>query len=110
VAGEKCLHDAHVSPSKVEAFYLGNFAICLFAAMTVSDASRALVSFFASFVLAAIITDLVLALPDLLGIFPIPGALQEASIIFTFTAFFPISLLVDLAGTIVGISLSERLL
>src|SRR5882672_8571640 len=25
-AGEKCLHDAHVSPSKVEAFYLGNFA------------------------------------------------------------------------------------
>src|SRR5712691_6211293 len=25
-AGEKCLADAHVSPSKVEAFYLGNFA------------------------------------------------------------------------------------
>jgi acetyl-CoA C-acetyltransferase len=25
-AGQKCLADAHVSPSKVEAFYLGNFA------------------------------------------------------------------------------------
>src|SRR5215813_582486 len=25
-AGEKCLDDAHVSPSQVEAFYLGNFA------------------------------------------------------------------------------------
>ena len=25
-AGEKCLSDAHVSPSQVEAFYLGNFA------------------------------------------------------------------------------------
>jgi acetyl-CoA C-acetyltransferase len=25
-AGEKCLADAHVSPSKIEAFYLGNFA------------------------------------------------------------------------------------
>jgi acetyl-CoA C-acetyltransferase len=25
-AGQKCLEDAHVSPSKVEAFYLGNFA------------------------------------------------------------------------------------
>src|SRR5258708_31510118 len=25
-AGEKCLADANVSPSKVEAFYLGNFA------------------------------------------------------------------------------------
>ncbi|HXP86542.1 MAG TPA: thiolase domain-containing protein [Bryobacteraceae bacterium] len=25
-AGEKCLADAHVTPSKVEAFYLGNFA------------------------------------------------------------------------------------
>ena len=25
-AGEKCLADAHVSPSQVEAYYLGNFA------------------------------------------------------------------------------------
>src|ERR1700684_1660579 len=25
-AGQKCLADAHVSPSQVEAFYLGNFA------------------------------------------------------------------------------------
>ena len=25
-AGEKCLADAHVSPSQIEAFYLGNFA------------------------------------------------------------------------------------
>jgi acetyl-CoA C-acetyltransferase len=25
-AGEKCLQDAHVSPSQIEAFYLGNFA------------------------------------------------------------------------------------
>src|ERR1700726_40053 len=25
-AGQKCLADAHVSPSKIEAFYLGNFA------------------------------------------------------------------------------------
>src|SRR3954464_10694933 len=25
-AGQKCMEDAHVSPSQVEAFYLGNFA------------------------------------------------------------------------------------
>src|SRR5579864_5835478 len=25
-AGQKCLADAHVSPSQIEAFYLGNFA------------------------------------------------------------------------------------
>src|SRR5215472_9793688 len=25
-AGEKCLHDAHVAPSQVDAFYLGNFS------------------------------------------------------------------------------------
>src|SRR6266404_3554191 len=25
-AGQKCMQDAHVSPSQIEAFYLGNFA------------------------------------------------------------------------------------
>src|SRR5256885_17065842 len=25
-AGQKCMEDAHVNPSKIEAFYLGNFA------------------------------------------------------------------------------------
>src|SRR5258708_13628918 len=25
-AGQKCMQDAHVSPSEIEAFYLGNFA------------------------------------------------------------------------------------
>ena len=25
-AGEKCLHNAHVVPSQIESFYLGNFA------------------------------------------------------------------------------------
>lgn len=91
-------------------FYLGNLTICLVAAMAISDVSRALVSFFASFLVAAGITDLVLALPDFLGIFPFPGALQEAATIFTLTAFFPVLLLVNFAGTILGISLAERYL
>ncbi len=89
-------------------FYLGNFATCVLAAILISDLSKTLVSFFASFIGAAIITDLVLSLPDLLGIFPYPGALQQAAVIFTFGAFFPLLFLVNFAGAISGAFLAER--
>jgi len=100
----------NASPLGLWIFYFGTFATSVLAAMVISDAGKALVSFFVSFLGAAIITDLVLSLPDFLGIFAIPGALQEAAVIFTFTAFFPLLLLVTLAGTILGIGLGERLL
>jgi hypothetical protein len=89
-------------------FYLGNFVICVLAAMVISDVAKTLISFFASFFGAALITDLVLALPDLLGIFPYPGALQQAAVIFTFGAFFPLLFLVNFAGSISGAFLAER--
>lgn len=91
-------------------FYLGNFAICVLAALVISDIAKALVSFFASFIGAALITGFVLSLPDLLGIFPYPGALQQAAVIFTFGAFFPLLFLVNFAGAISGSFLAERLL
>lgn len=93
-------------------FYLGNFGICVIAAMVIGDPGKALISFFPSFIGAAIVTYLVLALPDLLGLFPFltPGVLQESASVFALTAFFPVLLLVNLAGTVLGIGLSERFL
>src|ERR1700756_5459245 len=90
-----------VSPNPVWLwiFYLGNFAICLLAAMTIEDLAETLLSFFASFVGAAMITYLVLALHDILGIFPYPGALEQAAVGFTFGAFFPFLFLVNFVGS-----------
>jgi hypothetical protein len=45
-----------------------------------------------------------------LGIFPYPGALEQAAVIFTFGAFFPLLFLVDFAGAIAGAALAERVL
>lgn len=100
----------NANPITLWIFYVGNFATCVLAAMVISDAAKTLIAFFASFIGSAIITDLVLALPDLAGIYPVTGALQEAAVIFTLTAFFPLLLLVTLSGTIVGIALGEHLL
>jgi hypothetical protein len=93
------------------AFYSGTFAVSVLAAIAVSDVSAALVSYFASLLGAAAITFIVLASPEFLGISPYPfGTLQEAATIFTFTAFFPVVALVNLAGAIVGVGLGERYL
>jgi hypothetical protein len=91
-------------------FYSGSFAICLLAAMTIEDLAETLLSFFASFVGAAMITYLVLALPDILGIFPYPGALEQAAVGFTFGAFFPFPFFVNFVGTMAGLVLADRLL
>jgi len=97
------------SPLWLGTFYMGNFAICALASMVIEDIPKALVSFFASYLGAALITAMVLALPDLLGVFSLSGALQQAAVIFTFDAFFPIPLLVNFAGLITGLYLAERL-
>ncbi len=101
-----------VSPNPVWLwiFYLGNFAICLLAAITINDLAETLLSFFASFVGAAMITYLVLALPDILGIFPYPGALEQAAVGFTFGAFFPFLFFVNFVGSMAGLALADRLL
>jgi hypothetical protein len=100
----------NASPLGLWIFYLGNFGVCILAAMVISDFGTAIVSFFPAFVGAAVITYIVLALPDFLGIYPFPGVLQESAGIFTLGAFFPLLLVVSLAGTIAGISLGEHFL
>jgi len=96
------------NPLLLGAFYLGCFAICVLATVIIGDLSEAIISFFVSYFGAAIITAVVLALPNLLGIFPYSDALQHAAVIFTFDAFFPFVFLVNFAGSITGVYLAER--
>jgi hypothetical protein len=97
------------SPFLLAAFYLGSFAICVLASLVIEDISKGIISFFVAYFGAALLTALVLALPNLLGIFPYSDSLQHAAVIFTFDAFFPIPLLVNFAGVITGLYLAERL-
>ena len=90
-------------------FYLGSFAICVLASMVIFDFAQSVVSFFFAFLLNALIIFFVLVLPDLLGIVQPQGTLQEPSVTFVFDALIPVSLFVDLAGTIAGSAISERL-
>jgi hypothetical protein len=91
------------------AYYLGIFAVSVLAAMTISDASKAFMSFFPAYILGAIITYEVLALPASIGVYQPPDPVEEYASTFTFTAFFPIPILLGLAGTVLGIALAERL-
>jgi len=77
--------------------------------MVIFDFAQSVVSFFFAFLLNALIIFFVLVLPDLLGIVQPQGTLQEPSVTFVFDALIPVSLFVDLAGTIAGSAISERL-
>lgn len=100
----------NASPLGLWAFYLGCFGISLLCAMILADASKALICFLPAYVGAAMITFLVLALPDFIGVYDPLQVLQESAVVFTFGAFFPLLLLVNFSGTILGIALGERLL
>ena len=91
-------------------FYTGFFAVSAFSAALMYDAGRAIVSSFISFAIAAALTFFVLALPDLVGLVTPSGILQESSILFTFSALFPVAFFVNLFGTVAGIALGERFL
>jgi hypothetical protein len=91
-------------------FYLGSFAICVLAAMLISDFGQSVVSVFFAYALTALLTFFVLALPDFSGIVQPPGSLQQPAVTFAFYALFPVSLFLDLGGTIAGSALAERFL
>jgi hypothetical protein len=97
----------NASPVPLIVFYLGSFAVCVLAAMVISDMSTTIVSFFFSYAGAAIITCIVLALPDSLG-GCCGGVLEATAVTFTFGAFFPYLFFVNLAGIIVGTALAEH--
>jgi len=87
--------------------YLGVLGISILASLVMADFSKSVLAFFVSYALAAIITFVVLALPAFVGAFPPPDLLVPAAINFTFGAFFPIVLFIQLLGTIIGATLAS---
>ncbi len=96
---------------RLAAYYAAIFGVSVLAAIILSDFGKALASFFASYGLGAVITYWVLALPG----FTSPGTdvafrelLVRAAIDFTFRAFFPFPLFLELMATTLGVALAER--
>jgi len=94
----------------VAAFFAGIFVVSLFASFVINDVGKALFSFFVAYGLAGVVTYFVLALPGFVGAYAAPEVLVRIAIIFTFTASFPIPLVVELVGTLTGSWLAERFL
>lgn len=91
-------------------FYAGSFAVCLVAAMAVTNPGRAIALFFPAYLGAALITWLVLSSPDFFVVNDPQQAVQVTATLITFNAFFPYLLLANFAGVLVGTGLGERLL
>jgi hypothetical protein len=98
------------SPLWLWIFYLGSFGISALAATMIYDPAPAIIGFFFSYGICAILTFIVLALPEFIGIIQTNGVLQKVAILHTFSALFPIALLVDMVGSIAGVALGERFL
>lgn len=92
------------------AFFVGIFLVSVFASFLINDVGKALFSFFGSYCLAGVVTYFVLALPGFVGAYAAPEVLVRLAIIFTFTASFPIPLVVELVGTLTGSWLAELFL
>jgi hypothetical protein len=92
------------------AFFASIFVVSILASFLINDVGKALFAFFASYVLAGAVTYFVLALPGFVGAYAAPEVLVRVAIIFTFTASFPIPLVVELVGTLTGSWLAERFL
>jgi hypothetical protein len=91
-------------------FFAGGFVVSLIAAMQIGDLEKSIISFFASYIGCAMITYAVLVLPDLAGVYDPAGAIAGSGVTFTFGAMFPLFLLFELAGTIVGVALGGAFL
>lgn len=89
-------------------FYTGILAICFIAPLLINDPGRALLSFFASYLLGSVIAYFALVLPAYTGAFPLPGLLSGTAIDFTFSTSFPVPLFAELVATLVGIWVAER--
>lgn len=92
------------------AVYLGVFVISVLGALVIGDLGVAIGSFFTSYCLGIILTYFILVLPGYTGALPSPDVLVQAGVQFTFIAFFPALLLIELVGTLVGAALYERLM
>lgn len=99
------------NPVVLGIFYSGIFATSILAALIIYEVGQAVISFFVSYFLAAFLNLIILSLPDITGTYNDPiGAVTNASVNFTFTAFFPLPLIIGFAATLLGIGVAERYL
>lgn len=89
-------------------FYLEVLGLSTLAGLVIRDPQRAILSFIACYVVGGLITVIVLMLPGFVNALAIPQLVFGMAIVDTFTALFPIPILVGLAGTFLGLVLSDR--
>jgi hypothetical protein len=82
-------------------YYVGVFGVSLLSGFVLESISTALVGFFCSYVLAMVLTGLILDLPVVTGFVPQAFEANLATGII-FTAFFPFALIVGLMGALLG--------
>lgn len=90
------------SPWDTAFVYLAIFFVAILAGSVINDLSKTIESFFASYGLSILLTYTVLVLPGYTGALPSPDLLIFAGVKFTFGAYFPILLLLELAGSLAG--------
>jgi len=95
-------------PSGIVFFYVAIFGVSILAGIVLADVGRALLGTFASYGFAIVLTFTALSLPTLQSPFP-PALLTDVAAVFTFTAFFPLPIIVILVGALLGAGISERL-
>jgi hypothetical protein len=91
-------------------FYLEVLGLSTLAGLVIQEPQRVVLSFIGSYVIGSLITCLVLMLPGFVNSTAIPQLVFEMAIVDTFTALFPIPLLVGFAGIFLGLVISERFL
>lgn len=90
-------------------FYLEVLGLSTFAGLVIRDPQRAILSFIACYAVGGLITAFVIMLPGFVSASAIPELVFGMALVDTFTALFPIPLLVGIAGTFLGLVLSDRL-
>jgi hypothetical protein len=87
-------------------YYSGIFSVSYLSGLMLRSLSQAVVGFFCAYSLGIVLAGLVFDLPGLLGILPESFAAYSA-VTFTFTALFPLALLVGLVGGLLGAVTTE---
>lgn len=101
---------AQGEPLRQAAYYLAWIVLGVLAAITLRDLGVAILSYLVSYGLGAALTYYVLALPGLIASDPaFREILVQASVNWTFQAFFPLPIFLGFIGTIAGTAIDEML-
>jgi hypothetical protein len=87
-------------------YYLGVLAICATAGLILENITTALVGYMAASAIAIVMCSVALTLPGTFQYVPEVAAENQA-LLFVFTAFFPITMLLGLAAALMGAAARE---